>query len=161
MRTCKVCGEEKPLAEYYTYWDKRNQKHYNYHKCKVCHNADITARVKADPAKVRLRHLKYKLRTEYHITLEDYEALLVEQNGLCAICNGEPHGEFLSVDHNHETGKVRGLLCRNCNVGLGALKDSPDVLRRAADYLENRTFYGKRVDGTGSFRGSDISTKAA
>jgi len=67
---------------------------------------------------------------------------LLSQNGKCAICegtdgghrNGEP--KALAVDHNHKTGKVRGLLCESCNQGIGKLKDSPETCRKAADYLE-------------------------
>ena len=58
------------------------------------------------------------LQTNYGITLEDYNFLLENQNEKCKICNNEcPTGKSLAVDHNHETGKVRGLLCKNCNIG--------------------------------------------
>lgn len=78
----------------------------------------------------------------YGLTLEQYAELLKRQNGVCAIC-GEPEtlvrkGTLcaLTIDHDHETGQVRGLLCNNCNRGIGLLKDNPDVLRHAASYLE-------------------------
>ena len=65
---------------------------------------------------------------------------MVEQNGRCAIC-GVPEYELpsrLYIDHDHETGKVRGLLCPSCNTGLGHLKDDPEVLLRACIYLLTR-----------------------
>jgi hypothetical protein len=64
--------------------------------------------------------------------------MLSEQSGVCKIC-GEPcptYKHALAVDHNHTTGKVRGLLCNNCNNGLGRFRDNPQYLRAAADYLE-------------------------
>ena len=67
----------------------------------------------------------------------EYEALLQSQNGLCAIC-GEPAGaKRLSIDHDHETGSVRGLLCTLCNSGLGHFRDNEVLLRMAIDYLAN------------------------
>ena len=81
-----------------------------------------------------------RLKHDFGITLVDYDRMLAEQRGVCKICKmgstckGKP--ERLSVDHNHETGKVRGLLCRRCNRALGAFRDNPDVLRAAIEYLE-------------------------
>lgn len=90
--------------------------------------------------KERLRAKRFE--KDYGITLEEYERMLVEQNGVCAICR-EPEtwrirGELakLSVDHDHVTGQVRGLLCCNCNHMIGKAQDSPSVLRDAAAYLE-------------------------
>jgi hypothetical protein len=81
------------------------------------------------------------LKRTYGITIEDYEAMYAEQEGTCAICSGEgfvmkqSHNMKLVVDHCHETGRVRGLLCHNCNRALGLLKDSTDSLRAAINYL--------------------------
>jgi DNA repair exonuclease SbcCD ATPase subunit len=77
----------------------------------------------------------------YGLTVEEYAKLLEKQGYACAIC-GTPHydenGKRLSIDHNHAKGfkAVRGLLCANCNFGLGLFKDSPTILRAAAEYLE-------------------------
>jgi hypothetical protein len=73
------------------------------------------------------------LRGRYGITAEDADAMLGAQGGLCAICRAAPAAH---VDHDHETGAVRALLCFNCNGGLGQFKDDPRVLRAAADYVE-------------------------
>jgi len=96
------------------------------------------------------------LRRQYGITLEHYERLFAQQNGVCAICGdppglgntnlgrkgerrqGRPTRPLLAVDHDHVTGKVRGLLCIPCNRGIGFLKDSADVIRFALKYLEER-----------------------
>jgi hypothetical protein len=76
------------------------------------------------------------IQSRYGLTAEDYLAMHEEQNGLCAIC-GQPSsdGTRLAVDHDHETGKVRQLLCRSCNMALGFLRDSPETARRATEYL--------------------------
>lgn len=83
-----------------------------------------------------------RLMREYGITLDQYDAMLAAQDGLCAICGSPPDpagykaSSILHVDHDHETGQVRALLCLNCNRGLGHYFDKPDLLRKAADYLE-------------------------
>jgi len=88
------------------------------------------------------RRRDQKLRYVFGITIAEYYELHKKQSGVCAIC-GRPetkmlHGVItnLSVDHDHETGKVRGLLCYRCNTGIGKLRDSADLLRKAADYLD-------------------------
>lgn len=78
-----------------------------------------------------------RLRQLYGMTLEDYDRMFVAQNGVCRICRKScvVH-RHLCVDHDHATGKVRGLLCTRCNQGIGKLLDDPVLLRVAADYLE-------------------------
>jgi hypothetical protein len=84
---------------------------------------------------------KEELKRLYGITIEDYAAMLESQGYVCAICKEECKTKnSLSVDHDHKTGKVRGLLCNACNRAIGMLKDSPEVLRRAADYLSDPNF---------------------
>lgn len=79
---------------------------------------------------------RYLQRT-YKIDLDKYNSLLTEQSGVCAICKNEcPSGKRLAVDHNHDTGEVRGLLCCKCNRGIGNLNDDLDRLRSAVVYLE-------------------------
>jgi ATP-dependent Lon protease len=87
---------------------------------------------KADPSIERKRTLR-----RYGLSLDDQSAMLVLQNGLCAICQIPiTQGKNLNVDHDHGTSKVRGLLCSSCNVGLGMFKDDTLRLRRAIEYLE-------------------------
>lgn len=72
----------------------------------------------------------------YGLTEEDYDRLVASQDGACAICRREPpEGTNLAVDHSHADGRVRGLLCGPCNVGLGMFRDDPALLRAAIDYL--------------------------
>lgn len=76
-----------------------------------------------------------KYQAKYGITLEDYEAMMATQGGVCAICEASPGLRRLNVDHDHETGAIRGLLCEICNRALGGFKDDPDLLSAAARYL--------------------------
>lgn len=105
--------------------DKYRQRSKNYQK----NNID----------KVR----SYKLQKSFGITVENYNNLLKEQSGVCAIC-GNPETlfdnranrlRFLAVDHDHKTGKVRGLLCSSCNKMLGFSNDNSDILNKAIKYL--------------------------
>mgnify|MGYP001592826725 CR=1 FL=1 len=73
---------------------------------------------------------------ELGLSLEDYDKLFESQNGGCAICGGQnPSGNRLAVDHSHTTKKVRGLLCVNCNMGLGCFKDTPKLLLKGLNYI--------------------------
>jgi hypothetical protein len=101
---------------------ERYKKHYTKHRDHV-HNS----------------HLKGR----YGITLREYDAMLAAQGGVCAICNSSsPSGNGkrprirFSVDHDHETNTIRGLICGPCNLGLGSFRDNPISLRAAADYIE-------------------------
>ncbi len=88
----------------------------------------------------RRKHIKKK----FGISVEEYDALFLNQNGKCAICdqpettrqNGSER--FLAVDHDHDTGQIRGLLCFGCNCAIGNFKDSPRILRKALDYVEDK-----------------------
>lgn len=90
------------------------------------------------------RQRPYHLKSKYGITEEDYNNLLKQQEGKCAICStNTPTGKWkvFAVDHCHQTGVIRGLLCNECNRGMGLLRDSPDLLRKAVDYLEKSVAY--------------------
>ena len=76
------------------------------------------------------------LRDRYGMTHAEYVELTIAQDGLCAICHQEPGARGFHVDHDHATGKVRGLLCHGCNTALGLLQDNPHLLARAATYLK-------------------------
>lgn len=82
------------------------------------------------------------MQRRFGISLHVYGQMLVAQNGKCAICSAEDGGtrkgnaKAFAIDHDHNTGKVRGLLCEACNQGIGKLKDDPEILRKAADYID-------------------------
>lgn len=81
------------------------------------------------------------MKKKYGLSLEQYEAMLAAQGGVCAVC-GEPpaDGKRLAVDHDHTTGRVRSLLDDRCNVAIGMALDSPERLRSLADYLDSHAY---------------------
>lgn len=79
----------------------------------------------------------YKLKTKYGLTPAEWDLLYDQQLGRCAICYTDFAGIKVCVDHDHKTGKVRGLLCVECNHGIGKFKDNPVILRNAAQYLDD------------------------
>lgn len=88
-------------------------------------------------AKNPLRAKGYDLKRRFGVSLPEYEDLLKQQDGKCAICGQVDQWFGLAVDHCHGTKKVRGLLCSQCNRGIGMFRDSPDLLRKAAEYLQH------------------------
>jgi hypothetical protein len=79
--------------------------------------------------------------------MEQYNTLFIGQDGRCAICflHQSELKKAFAVDHDHSTNEIRGLLCQNCNVGIGNLKDSVTLLENALSYLNQKTFTGLRV----------------
>lgn len=113
---------------------KRNSPEYQREWRKLNPNYD-----KEDYHKNRERNRESAWKRRYGITRADYNCLLRTQDSKCAICRSATVGrnhEYFHVDHDHTTGKVRGLLCDLCNRGLGYFKDSRRLLNQAADYLE-------------------------
>lgn len=102
---------------------------------------EIIRRKRADQQRYRYNNkrsirLRY-LQSRYGLTIEQFDEMVEKQGGLCAICSSPPKGRWkrLHVDHDHVTGKVRGLLCHACNILLGHARDSGDILQKAAAYL--------------------------
>jgi hypothetical protein len=87
--------------------------------------------VKLDPQVRR----GYALKQKYGLSLAEYDTMMNEQNGGCAICGANTNR--LHVDHNHKTGKLRGLLCSNCNTSLGKFKDDVQILKKAITYIKD------------------------
>ena len=89
-------------------------------------------------AKNREKLRCYRIKASYGLSCEEYDKLWEQQKGLCAICATEPccGRSALYIDHNHTTGEVRGLLCNQCNFGLGAFKDSGERMLAAIAYLD-------------------------
>lgn len=109
---------------------KSANRFYKKHRAEILKKQAL--RFRANPQILFERGLK-----RYDLTMPQYRVLLTEQSGVCAVCKRRcPTGRRLAVDHNHKNGKVRGLLCCNCNVAIGKLNDSPALLRKAAEYLE-------------------------
>lgn len=100
----------------------------NPDRAKACANARY--------AQNRERIRQQKLTRTFGLGPNEYERMLAEQSGLCAICSLPPGETALAVDHDHETGAVRGLLCSRCNMALGGFRDSPEILTAALEYLK-------------------------
>lgn len=131
---------------------RRKKYNKNYHAQRVDemtaseleeHRRKLTkARVRFEKKRGPRCYKDYSLRRKFGLTLEQYEAMREAQNDLCAICGRQETKKHrnhlrcqLAVDHDHKTGSVRGLLCYNCNRGLGHFQDDPQLLSRAVDYL--------------------------
>lgn len=115
-------NKDKILASHREYYVANKEKISEYRKQYYAKNSDLK------------RSNEYKRK--YGITIEQYDELLARQNNVCAICKFPcKTGRRLAVDHCHETGKIRGLLCHDCNTGIGKLKESPDLLLQAHKYL--------------------------
>lgn len=130
-KVCFSCKETKPVTEFY-----RSNTRYYQRECKLCNKLRKTAWHKTEAGKLSSTNTKLKAR--FGITLEDYNKMLEEQKGLCLICDNplSYNGHKLAVDHDHDTGKIRGLLCKACNFGIGHFKDNINLLAKAINYLE-------------------------
>lgn len=161
IKRCSVCGDDKPLGDFYKSGSSPDGV---ASRCKPCNNAVSSGWKAENPERVRVRQrdrakinernrlrrttpegrrvtLDRRLRQDHGITLVEYEELVAAQSGLCAICGLPPSGEThaderLHLDHDHATGRIRGLLCRYCNTGLGLLDDDLARLAAAARYLD-------------------------
>ena len=139
MRKCVVCKEYKEEVEFYKCSAKKDGISY---RCKICDNLARKKYYQNNQERCRIlsrnRHWKHK----YNVTPEQYEELLKKQNYRCAICNTENssynqgHINHFAIDHDHNTGRIRGLLCHNCNRALGLFKDSALNLEQAYYYLK-------------------------
>lgn len=161
-RTCTVCHKVKSYIDFHK---RTNGGKNGYQsRCKDCFNA-LMRQQRADPIRgqcrreymnkynqqmrsdpIRRNRQKYqqrlsKIKQVYGITQAEYHQLLALQKGVCAICGnpetGKTYGKVrqLSVDHDHKTGKIRGLLCNCCNRAIGLLRDDMNLLLRATSYL--------------------------
>ncbi len=125
-KTCNHCGELKPFS---AFWIRREVRDGRQTHCIMCQKS-----VSFTPEKSRERYLQ----KAYGISTAEYDELLVRQGGVCAICGAasDSRGRRLVVDHDHATGRVRSLLCGDCNYALGCFKDDANLIRLAAEYLE-------------------------
>lgn len=141
-KKCACCGEVKPTTEFSRH-HSNGKKWGFYSQCKECKNKKEKKYRQENPDKRKITYRKVDLKRKYGMTIEDKKIMLKKQDYKCAVCGEELFlfGDFKDrnkvahVDHNHETGKVRGLLCNDCNRGIGLLKDNPEYLLKAASYL--------------------------
>lgn len=141
MKKCRVCGEVKPDEDYNI---KRSSKDGRRTDCRECQKAYHKDRYAKNPERhkeIIRKNQRTHTAKKHGMTKYDLESLYEKQGHSCAICGitEESYGKYLAIDHCHATGKVRGLLCTNCNTGLGNLRDNPTYLLRAIKYLEENS----------------------
>lgn len=137
--------QNKPQSKQTATADKYPQGYFHDKPCREC---SVTFKPKA-PSHLYcsdeccdIATQRAFLKRVYNITLEEYQHMYKRQSGLCAICKTEGftlnknQRQKIVIDHCHETGRIRGLLCHNCNRALGLLKDSEENLKRAIEYLK-------------------------
>jgi len=141
MKTCTKCNEARVISQF---WRDRRSRDGRAARCKTCRSAGHKARRRANPDKERERNRRryqanktrererHTLR-KYGVSLADYDAMLVAQNGACAVCKS-PASKTLDIDHDHASGRVRGLLCTSCNRMIGHAGDDAERLLAAATY---------------------------
>jgi hypothetical protein len=142
LKRCSVCKEVKEFQSFYRH---KNTVDGYAHCCAIC-----VQKLGVKYYTPEKGHAKYqrnkrtqknaKLLKDFGITIDQYEEMLSTQCNLCAICNEPSPGKALAVDHDHDTGQVRALLCGNCNPAVGFVKEKPSRARAIAEYLEK---YGK------------------
>lgn len=155
MKTCRDCGEEKPLDAFHKQplnrdgrmghckdcakIRARNRYEANKERERAVNREKARLRRLADPVGVAAYERAIKLRKKYGITVEDWDRMYDQQLGRCAICFCTLADVKTCVDHNHQTGEVRGLLCNTCNQGLGYFGEDLERMRRAIAYLSGAT----------------------
>jgi hypothetical protein len=139
-KRCTKCGEVKPRTEFSkSYEGKHGPVLRSW--CKPCSSARVRAWHAENPERAAGNRRRTNLAKNYGLTVAEYDAMLRAQGGVCAICNRperamrEGKVVRMPVDHDHETGAVRGLLCHTCNRAIGLLGDDTALMRRAISYL--------------------------
>jgi len=133
-RQCVDCKKFKPVTEF---WKNSKRKDGLKVDCKDCAQAYNAAYHAKNKASIGLRHRKRQLKDKFGLTLEQYDDILKLQGNSCALCgNLCQTGKSLAVDHDHNTGKVRGLLCAECNT-TKVSNHTLETARKLVEFLEN------------------------
>ncbi len=150
MRLCKKCNKEKDAHDFRGKYGHCKSCDSDWHRANYIRNkARIDARNKAWQKANKERYDtaidNASMIKRYGFSRSQYDALLSKQLGVCAICGSatvrRKNGKRLIIDHMHDTGAVRGLLCHPCNIGLGSFSDNPETLQKAINYLKSRGYY--------------------
>ena len=130
-KKCRSCGIIKPNDQFYK---KRTNASGTHNECKECTKERVKRNTAANPDRARDAHYRRK----YGITLAEFNRMVLSQGSKCACCGtdrpGGKHNQWC-VDHDHVTGAVRELLCKDCNIVLGLVEDSPEHLQRLIAYI--------------------------
>lgn len=135
IKHCPKCNKDKSIIDFYK--DKQGKMGLSAY-CRVCRSAMNNKWKEVNPEKAKEKQTQRTLKFLYNFTIEGKELLFEKQNGKCAICEKTlDSASKAHLDHNHKTKEIRGLLCHNCNRGIGYLKDNIDILQKAIQYLIN------------------------
>lgn len=143
MQVCRICNQELPFISFHKNGTRKyrtdcincrnsNRRQFRKDNKEIIFQKENTPEYKAKSSAAAIKRL-------YGLSIEQFQNMEKAQNGLCAICNNpeqNPQKKKLSVDHCHTTGKVRGLLCHNCNVVLGLIKEDSRILESIKQYLK-------------------------
>lgn len=150
MKKCIFCNLEKDITEFY--FRKKENKYHN--QCKSCikeKNKTYSLKYKNEKSiyhkcyrnknknKIRLKENRNRLLREYNLTPEQKEQMIISQNFKCKCCLKDLNSlnsSRIHIDHNHKTGKVRGILCQTCNLAFGLMKECSDNIKRLLEYSE-------------------------
>jgi len=137
LKTCPKCGVQKTSDDYYQDFSRIDKLEK---ECKTCSQR----RLKVSNT-IKKRRRKQNLK-KYELTIGQYDQMLEKQCGYCYICltHSKELNKKLAVDHDHNTGKVRGLLCMKCNTVLGKVKESIFILERMIEYLKKYGAYNEK-----------------
>lgn len=133
-KSCTKCLITKSLEDFPF---NNKEKNWRGSWCRNCcyKRMDHKELIEGSKRRIYKKDQKFKndLRVKYNLTFDQYLKLIEDQQRKCKICNLEE--VKLNIDHDHKTGRIRGLLCRNCNLGLGFMKDNCDILAKSIEYL--------------------------
>jgi len=131
---CTICKTPKENIEYSIKRGARRVRNYSS-SCKECDKLRLEKYSKTRVYKNLAK--QYQIKYKFKLSIEDWNKMYNNQNGCCAICeiHQDKLNKNLAVDHDHKTGKVRGLLCQTCNTAIGLLKDNIEILNKAIKYL--------------------------
>lgn len=140
----KICSKCKLDRDISCFYKSKSQKGGYQAYCRKCNLENLNKRYKTgDPEYRAMKSREYLLRNKYGLTQEDFLKMLKKQKGACAICGEQQKIKYLKkgstgrlvVDHCHKTGKVRELLCAECNFGISKFKDKMSLLMKASMYI--------------------------
>ena len=134
-QTCTQCNCTKSSEDFY----KRKSRpggRQTHSECKDCFKARVTKRYQSDPDRIN----DLRACAVYGITIDQLTDMRKQANGICQACERPGEGQFkrLVIDHDHETGKVRGLICQKCNTVLGLVKDNINTLQNLAQFIKDK-----------------------
>lgn len=141
-KVCTRCKLEKPLGDFHL---RSKKEPWLKSACKECHRERARGYWREKPLPKEVQRER-NLQRSFGLSIKDYYNLLEKQGSRCAICEIDTceSGRNFAVDHDHVTGKIRGLLCKLCNTALGQFKDNQTVLLKAVEYLKrNENGYEK------------------